>query len=41
MYNSFLNKIIEENKDKLKGIPVEVTTENNTLKEWRILEEVL
>lgn len=25
----------------LAGIPVEVVTENNTLKSWRILEEVL
>jgi len=27
--------------DKLKGIPVEVTFEDNMLKEWRILTEVL
>lgn len=26
---------------KLKGIPVEVIFENNTLKDWRILTEVL
>lgn len=26
---------------KLKGIPVEVTFENNCIKDWRILEEVL
>ena len=26
---------------KLKGKPVEVTFEGNTLKEWRILTEVL
>lgn len=25
----------------LRGVPVEVTFEGNTLKEWRILEEVL
>jgi hypothetical protein len=27
--------------DKLKGIPVEVTFEGNTLKEWRVLTEVI
>lgn len=27
--------------DRLKGIPIEVTFENRTLKEWRILTEVL
>jgi hypothetical protein len=26
---------------KLKGVPIEVTTENNGLKSWRILKEVL
>lgn len=27
--------------DQLKGVPVEAVFENNTLKSWRILEEVL
>lgn len=27
--------------DQLKGIPIEMTFENSTLKDWRILEEVL
>jgi len=27
--------------EKLKGIPVEVTFENNTIKSWRVLKEVL
>lgn len=27
--------------DQLKNIPVEIITENNTLKSWRILTEVL
>jgi len=27
--------------DKLQGIPVEVSFEGNTLKEWRILSEVI
>lgn len=27
--------------NKLVGIPVEITFENNTLKSWRVLEEVL
>ena len=27
--------------DKLKGIPVEIIFENSTMKEWRILTEVL
>jgi hypothetical protein len=26
---------------KLKGVPVEVITENNSLKSWRVLKEVL
>ena len=41
----FLNKILIDAKKKtlsqLKGIPVEVEFENNTLKSWRILTEVL
>ena len=27
--------------EKLKSIPVEITFENNTMKEWRILTEVI
>jgi hypothetical protein len=30
-----------ETVDKLKGVPVEIVFENNTLKSWRILSEVL
>lgn len=41
----FISKLLSEAKvrdvNKLAGIPVEVTFENNTLKEWRILTEVL
>lgn len=41
----YVSKLLKEAKvdsvDKLKGIPVEVTFEGNTLKEWRILTEVL
>lgn len=41
----FLSKLLSEAKvrdiNQLKGIPVEVTFESNTLKEWRILTEVL
>ena len=41
----YVSKLLEEAKvdsvDKLKGKPVEVTFEGNTLKEWRILTEVL
>ena len=40
-----VSKYLKEAKvssvDKLKGIPVEVTFENNTIKSWRILTEVL
>ena len=40
-----ISKYLKEAKvnsiDKLKGIPVEVTFENNTIKSWRILTEVL
>ena len=41
----FLNKILLDAKkrtlDQLKGVPVEVEFERNTLKNWRILTEVL
>ena len=41
----YVSKLLKEAKvdsvDKLKGKPVEVTFEGNTLKEWRILTEVL
>jgi len=41
----YVSKLLEEAKvdsvDKLKGKPVEVTFEGNTLKEWKILTEVL
>jgi hypothetical protein len=41
----YLSKLLKDAKvtsvDKLKGIPVEVTFDGNTLKEWRILTEVL
>ena len=41
----FLSKLLKDAKvrsvDKLKGIPVEVTFDGNTLKEWRVLTEVL
>jgi len=41
----YVSKLLEDAKvdsvDKLKGKPVEVTFEGNTLKEWRILTEVL
>jgi len=36
--------LIDAKKDdvtKLLGVPIEVTRENNTLKSWRILKEVL
>lgn len=40
-----IDKLLTEAKvsslDKLKGIPVEVTIENNTFKDFRILTEVL
>lgn len=29
------------NVSELKGVPVEITTENNRLKSWRILTEVI
>ena len=41
----FLSKVLKDAKvssvDKLKGIPVEVTFDGNTLTEWRVLTEVL
>lgn len=41
----YVSKLLKDAKvdsvDKLKGKPVEVTFEGNTLKEWRILTEVL
>jgi len=41
----YLSKLLKDAKvnsiNKLKGIPVEVTFEDNMLKEWRILTEVL
>jgi hypothetical protein len=41
----YVSKLLKDAKvdsvDKLKGKPVEVTFDGNTLKEWRILTEVL
>lgn len=41
----FISKLLNEAKvgsvDKLKGKPVELIFEGNTLKDWRILTEVL
>lgn len=41
----FISKLLSEAKvryvDELKGIPVEVSFEGNTLQSWRILTEVL
>ena len=41
----YVSKLLKEAKvdsvDKLKGKPVEATFNGNTLKEWRILTEVL
>ena len=41
----FVSKLLKEAKvdsvDKLKGKPIEATFDGNTLKEWRILTEVL
>lgn len=41
----YVSTLLKEAKvdsvDKLKGKPVEVTFDGNTLKEWRILTEVL
>jgi len=39
--NELLLKAKKYNVADLKGVPVEVTFEGNTLKSWRILEEVL
>jgi hypothetical protein len=39
--SKLLNAAKVDSVDKLKGIPVEVTLEDNTLKEWRVLTEVL
>jgi len=39
--NELLKKSKVDDVNKLKNIPVEVTIEGNTLKSWRILEEVL
>lgn len=40
-----ISKYLKEAKvnsvDKLKGVPVEVTFEGNTIKSWRILTEVI
>ncbi len=41
----YISKLLSDAKvnsiDKLKGIPVKLTFEGNTLKEWRVLTEVL
>lgn len=41
----YVSKLLKEAKvdsvDKLKGKPIEATFDGNTLKEWRILTEVL
>lgn len=39
--SDILNKAKVHSVDKLVGIPVEITFESNTLKDWRVLEEVL
>lgn len=39
--SSLLKDAKVDTVDKLKGKPVEVTFDGNTLKEWRILTEVL
>lgn len=36
-----LNSAKKTKLDQLKGVPVEVTFDGNTLKEWRILTEVI
>lgn len=38
---NLLSKSKKKSLDELKGVPVEVTLEDNTLHSWRILEEVL
>lgn len=41
----FVSKLLKDAKvptvDRLKGVPVEVTLENRSLKSWRILTEVV
>ena len=41
----FVSKLLKDAKvdtiDKLKGIPIEATFDGSTLKEWRVLTEVL
>ena len=41
----YVSKLLKQAKiqtiDELKGVPVEAVFENMTLKEWRILQEVL
>jgi len=41
----YISKLLKQAKvqtiDQLKGIPIEATFDGNTLKKWRILEEVL
>ena len=39
--STLLKEAKVDSVDKLKGKPVEVTFDGNTLKEWRILTEVL
>jgi hypothetical protein len=39
--NETLRKAKVRTVDELKNIPVEVTIEENTIKSWRVLEEVL
>lgn len=36
-----LIKAKKQTVDQLVGVPVEVTFDNNTLKSWRVLEEVI
>ena len=41
----FISSLLKEAKvdtvEKLKGIPIEATFEGNTLKDWRVLTEVI
>lgn len=39
--NDLLIKAKKQSIDQLKNVPIEVTFEDNLLKSWRILEEVL
>lgn len=39
--SGILSKAKVKSVDQLKGIPVEIETENMTLKSWRVLTEVL